>query len=357
MLRARHRGFGLLALTLSTLACGGQTHDEPMPGLEGGSRATGGAAGASETGGTTGTTRGGSASSGSPSGGSASGGVTACGGLAEASDTVDLARAVAGASARGCGECSGRTLGELVALVQDDYPELAQLATFYEPSAPGADGDLIYAFEKEDGFRLIFSKGDGDCESGCIDHEYWYVETASFCYPYTAGHYARTYQAGGNCFHIEGEPLWGFPAASHANSCDLDDVPGDVSGAHFVTARGDESKCNVESVPAMPVVFSLVLRVTQSASDPKHATVRVEGSGNASLDGADFEGELSGSELTVSVDQTPTDAQCIDTMHLTLRYDFELASGNLILEEAHTPNCEDEPDEYCKGYLRLDLGP
>lgn len=42
-----------------------------------------------------------------------------------------------------------------------------------EPNAVGGDGDDITAERDGRGWRLVFSRGSGDCWSGCIERTYW----------------------------------------------------------------------------------------------------------------------------------------------------------------------------------------
>ncbi|MDZ7374577.1 MAG: T9SS type A sorting domain-containing protein [candidate division KSB1 bacterium] len=58
------------------------------------------------------------------------------------------------------------------------------LATLYEavpgvlraaPNGIAGDGDRIFAFKKNGLWHFVFSRGWGDCPSGCIDRKYWYV--------------------------------------------------------------------------------------------------------------------------------------------------------------------------------------
>ncbi len=349
MLFADQRCYGAILLAgLATSGCGGKTHAD-VNGSQGGSTAEGGSIA--------------SAGNSAFGGGAAAGGASAAGGgsadcpAGGRKETLTPRDAVAGASTQGCGECAGRTLGDIVALIQDDYGELADITTFYEPSEPGVDSKVIYAFPTDTGFRLVFSKGDGDCEAGCINREYWYVQTASFCYPYAAGWYSRTFDATRNCFRVEGEPLWGFPVTAVSGVCDAEPTPQNVAGDHVVTARGDQQACSRMSAPTTRVVRSLTLHVEQDDSDLERATVSISGANHARLDGATFVGEIHGSELSVSVNRRESGGACVDSFSLELRYDFKLASGSLRLEEAHTPDCAAKPDEYCKGFLNADLGP
>jgi hypothetical protein len=122
----------------------------------------------------------------------------------DASSPVPGAR-VTQPSFAGQGACAGKTLGQLIAAVHQQMPGLADITAIDGMDAGlGGDGNRIYAFAHDDGFRLIFKRGSGDCPSGCIDNEYWYFATDAACAPVLAGHHARIFDSSGNCYKVEG---------------------------------------------------------------------------------------------------------------------------------------------------------
>jgi hypothetical protein len=60
---------------------------------------------------------------------------------------------------------------ELLAEAYASHPDM----TYAGPNIVGGDGDNIEWFEKDDILHFAFSKGWGDCPSGCTERYYWYV--------------------------------------------------------------------------------------------------------------------------------------------------------------------------------------
>jgi hypothetical protein len=121
----------------------------------------------------------------------------------------DLDDVVSDPNATGTTLCEDVTLGEVIAQVHAEHPNLADITMLYRPDLIGG-GLLIFAVRHEYGFRLAFDRGSGDCPAGCINHEVVYFQTNSACEPVLVGHYARRGGAGG-CLEIVGEKLWELP--------------------------------------------------------------------------------------------------------------------------------------------------
>ncbi len=129
---------------------------------------------------------------------------------AAAPATVDMTQTLSDPTLHGTGSCAGVTLGDVVTRARADNPALADITDFVGPYL-GDRERVIFAFAIPNGFRVVFKRGSGDCPAGCISNEYWYFETDAACLPQPAGHYSAQYKSPGNCFVIDGAPVWGFP--------------------------------------------------------------------------------------------------------------------------------------------------
>lgn len=344
------RGAFGVALLLA-VACGGHVEDDTDDTNDGGV-STGGRAvsqggapnvkgGAPSTGGTP-----------STNGGSTTGGV---------SSDVDPGSAVAGASATGTGQCEGHSLGEVLMNIHAKHPELSDINTFFDPNAGLiGDGSFVHAFPHDDGFRLVLTRGSGDCESGCIDKEYWYFETRTNCFPFQVGRYSRKYISGSNCMELTGTPMWGFPGApppgDDGSGCNT--TPKDVRGLHKLLSAGTRLACS-HAGSAAPVGLLVTLEIEQESTDLSQASVIIDGTDNDLLDGQRFAASMTGSLLRVEEtvvhpgdDESPS---CGASLHLTLSYDFARESGSLTSEEVRYLDCSTM--DYCKGALLLSLMP
>jgi hypothetical protein len=341
-------GFGAWsALTLAAcVACGGSATE----GSNAGGMSSGGAVGSAASGGRV--TLGGASNGGTKP---TSGGATSTSGGTIGSAEVDPAAAVAGASVMGNGPCKGHELGELVMNVHAKYPELADIQEFYDPkSALVGDGSFIYAFPNAAGFRLVFTRGSGDCESGCIDKSYFYFESDGACSPVMVGQYSRTYSSASNCFQIQGKPLWGFPGEPPP-SCG-GSTSSDVSGSYALEGTGSDTPCSTDPGPVIDVARSVTLEVTHDV-DVGTATVVISGTGNDLVDGNSYSGKVSGSTLYVDVNtmNPPNGSDCGSTSYFRLSYDFSAMMGSIWHEEARYPDCASMI--YCKGTFQLSLTP
>ena len=90
------------------------------------------------------------------------------------------------------------------------WPLLAGLGMLYDPNVFDSS-DTLYAFTSSAGYELVFATGVGDCEAGCIDHDYYYFETDESCQPVAAGEYRLIYSTSYNCYYVVGAPRWGIP--------------------------------------------------------------------------------------------------------------------------------------------------
>ena len=195
----------------------------------GSSSATGGTG--SATGGTSSTT-GGTAGASAGTGGRATtggSGGTDSGAGGEGATGPTEPKQVTDPTTVGPGACDGTTVTDVINAIHERWPELASIQGLRDPNLFGASA-YIDAFTTDDGFRLVFFAGSGDCPAGCIDREYWYFETDAACAPQQMGHYSATYSSG-NCYAVEGEPLWGEPDPLPATSICPDEPPPGLNDA------------------------------------------------------------------------------------------------------------------------------
>jgi hypothetical protein len=347
------RGFAIgLMVSLSlglagAVACGGSAENNSSAT---GGRNTGGASagGARDSGGSGGRTSGGVAST--------TGGTSVSTGGTTHTDEVDLDEAVTDPSTTSGGDCENVTLGAVMAELRASYPELEDIENFWDPEGElSPDGSSIYAFTTSTGFRIIAVRGWGDCESGCINKEYWYFETGEMCALKQVGHHSRVYSSAGNCFDFTGSPLWGFPGAPPPGACGDDPTPQDVSGVHELTATGIDTACSREMPTQEKVKLTLRLEVAQDPAMPGLASVTIGGTSLEILNGSTLTGAVTGSMLTVNA-QVMVPAQgndCGATQNVSLTYDFARKYGSLNDEYARYADCATM--DYCKGMLQLTL--
>jgi len=258
----------------------------------------------------------------------------------------------------GLGACAGKTLGQVIAAVHQQMPTLADI-TVIEGMDPnlGGDGNRIYAFAHDDGFRLIFKRGSGDCPSGCIDNEYWYFATDERCVPAPAGHYASAYTNPGNCFKVEGAPLWGRPRPiDPAVVCGADNSPQNITGTYKLTGTGTRTACTEKAAgqPQERVSLALTVVVFQMPGDLSQGTVTVVGTGNARLDGVPMPGKFTRRRVSASRDGNGA-SMCLDQTQAGVELDLENGTtGTLKFFEARALSCP-PGDPICKGQLDLQL--
>jgi hypothetical protein len=258
----------------------------------------------------------------------------------------------------GLGACAGKTLGQVIAAVHQQMPALADI-TVIEGMDPnlGGDGNRIYAFAHDDGFRLVFKRGSGDCPSGCIDNEYWYFATDERCVPAPVGHYLATYMSGGNCLKVEGTPLWGRPrAVDPAVVCGADNSPQNITGTYKLTGTGTRTACT-EKAAAQPqerVSLALTVVVFQMPGNLSQGTVTVVGTGNSRLDGVPLPGQFTRRRVSASREGNGA-SMCLDQTQASVELDLESGTtGTLKFFEARALACPG--DAICKGQLDLRLG-
>lgn len=75
----------------------------------------------------------------------------------------------------------------------------------------GKSHDIHILPQEDDGWRLVFWRGWGDCPAGCINSHYWYFSVARDGVIELIGEYERVYEPRLNRHRETGEPLWGIP--------------------------------------------------------------------------------------------------------------------------------------------------
>lgn len=268
------------------------------------------------------------------------GGSTPTGGAGD-----DIARpedAVGGGSLVGTGACAWTTLGELVSAVQRAFPELADIDRFYDPSVTTEDG-FIYAFLTSSGFRVVFVR----------PRAYYYFETDAECQPRAVGEYRAEYDASQGCDVPVGAPLWGLPYAPFWFLCPPPLPPGrDVHGVYMAASSGTAMACGGGSMP-QSVTARLSIEVRQAEPDFDAATVVIEGTGDARVDGRELPAYVTLSSVTALVaEPVERGSNCTENLYLHVHFDAELGEGSIGVSSLRF-DCAPNPDEFCNDTLEL----
>jgi hypothetical protein len=101
------------------------------------------------------------------------------------------------------------TTEDAIHAVQSQYPAVADISDM--PDTTIGKSEDIYVQPQENGWRLIFWMGWGDCPAGCINSHYWYFTVGTDGAIELAAEYERVYEPGLSTFRETGEPLWGIP--------------------------------------------------------------------------------------------------------------------------------------------------
>lgn len=258
----------------------------------------------------------------------------------------------------GSGACAGKTLGGVLDAIHAAHPELADIATIYDP-APGAigDGSFVYPFALPDGgFAIVFKRGGGDCPAGCTENEYWYFRTDAACVPSSVGHYHPTF--GPKCITIDGSPMWATPnALDPASICAADLTPQDVSGTYALCADGKRTACTDKAGAEsfVPIASALTMTIAQRAGDRSKGTVTLAGTGHPLIDGVPLDATFERRRFDAKLDFSNLPAECPRQYQIEVRYDFEgiAIPGHLHLFETMTLACPGSA--YCKGLVDADF--
>jgi hypothetical protein len=334
--------------------CGGTTDPEdPAAGGEAGAKSSGGKGGAKDPGGA-----GTQASGGRDAGGDGGAGgepVDAC-----ASHTDDApGEPLHSEMELGAGECRGIALAQVLSEIREARPDLADVSELYRPDPDrGGDGSFVYAFRKPDGgFAVVLKRGDGDCPSGCTINDYWYFETGDSCAVLEVGEAHRDFE---HCMEPDQLPRWGIPrAAMPSEICDADLSPQDLTDEYSLVTCGHVNACwdgkQPQRTEALP--SALWLTITQDAGDLSQGTVMLDGTGEPLLDGQAFDATFERRKLKVAYEYSNLPANCVEQWSLELEYDFEgLGRRQLVFNQTHTPDCNEQPNDYCKGQIFANFG-
>lgn len=260
----------------------------------------------------------------------------------------------------GGGACQSVTLGQIIDGIHAEHPELADISTLYAPNPQGGgDGSFIYAFQRPDGaFALVFKRGGGDCPAGCTENDYWYFETVAKCEVSAVGYTRRYFD--GKCLPADQLAMWGIPSAAPPESiCGASNETQDLSGDHLVFLCGQGSQCATSSQGSKPTALSSVvtLHIAQDPADLAHGTVTLSGTGEPLLDGRALTAEFKLRQFHVEEHSAAAPDNCIEQQDVTLDYDFVgIGQRHLSFFLVATPDCANDPNDYCKGSLEADLG-
>jgi hypothetical protein len=274
--------------------------------------------------------------------------------------------AVGDPAVRGAGACSNTTLADVIAAIHAQWPMLADITVgdIVPTGGPVTVGDTpkrIYAFATAEGLALAFRSGSGDCPSGCIDSEYWYFVTDAACAPALAGHFRRTFHSQGNCFAVEGTPMWGLPAGPPDPGvvCGADNRPQNITGSYVLHGKGSRIACTAarSAEPMVAVETSLTLVITQDPANLATGTVSVMGTGDPRLDGHALPALFKRRRVDADKEFSNLPAQCIDQQSVHVEFDVEAGKvGHLRFNDVRDLDCP-PAGNYCKGYLDLALSP
>jgi hypothetical protein len=260
---------------------------------------------------------------------------------------------------RGAGECRGIALAQVLSEIREARPDLADVSELYRPDPDrGGDGSFVYAFRRPDGgFAVVLKRGGGDCPSGCTVNDYWYFETGESCTVLEVGEAHRDFE---HCMEPDQLPRWGIPrAALPSEICDADLSAQDLNGSYAVVTCGHVNACwdGKEPQHSAPLPATLRLSIAQDAADLSHGTVVVDGTGEPVLDGRVFDATFERRKLKVAYEYSNLPANCVEQWSLEFEYDFEgLGRRQLLFNQTHTPDCDEQPSDYCKGQIAADFG-
>lgn len=262
-------------------------------------------------------------------------------------------------NAAGQGACSGKTLGDVITAIHAANPELADVNLIIDPAMPPPPIVItaqITAFETADGFAIVMQRGEGDCESGCIEIQYWYFRTDANCDPQEVGHYdPHSYAATCN---LEGYPMWDtpLPPLEYPPACGPSLRVRPLESMDTVTGCGQRSACAVSGAE-MPedVTLELQVDIRRDQADPSGGTVTLRGTGHDLLDGRPLAATFAGGQVRANVDNASLPSTCLMQFSVELFLDFDGNSeGYLRYEEAlAATDCLNGGGDYCKGHINL----
>lgn len=258
------------------------------------------------------------------------------------------------ASDAGGGVCAATTLATAMAAVHGAFPELQDITTLYDPRGGIGDGSYVYAFLRDDGgLNLVFKRGSGDCQSGCTDNTYWYFASGADC---TMSYVGQSHP-GEACIPADQQPRWGTPeSVSPARLCGADNAPRLLPESTVLQACGSRVACDPKA--GGTPLSGVRLGITQTPDNLAVGTVVIDGTGDPDLDGTSWPATIDRARVTVSVHTGSLPARCPESVDLELDYDFEgFGARHLSFMAQRTPDCDGNPNDYCKGGVETALAP
>jgi hypothetical protein len=260
-------------------------------------------------------------------------------------------------NAPGSGPCAGVTLAELLDTIRAGDPTLAGVVTVYNPTTTTGDGSFIYPYARTDGgFDIVFKRGSGDCESGCLDNAYTYFSTDAACRPVDVGHYHASWGTAGasNCLVVDGAAMWNHPPSPDpATVCGQDNAAKDVRGTYLLRATGTREACSTTAAKAASVDTMVMMLVEQDAKDLSTGFVTYTGTGHALVDGVRLPAKFQRRRFDAGLQSSNLPSSCPRETSVTSRYDFEAYQPGGI----EVTQLGDDACSTCKGSMSLTLTP
>lgn len=260
----------------------------------------------------------------------------------------------------GGGVCGGTTLARAIEDARVLRPDLSDVTTLFVPDpSRGGDGSFIYAFLRSDGgFALVFKRGGGDCPSGCTENDYYYFRTSANCAVEELGETHRGSDQ--SCIPGDQPARWGIPPAPPPSAiCGADLTPQDISDRYTVVTCGRAMACatskEMSDERALPEALPLIIE--QDPSDLSRGTVTLDGTGEPLIDGKALTATFSRRSFKVYIDESNLPATCIERWSLDWELDLEgFGAQRLELQRVSTPDCDNQPGDYCKGFVSAQFG-
>ena len=101
------------------------------------------------------------------------------------------------------------TADDAIRAVQSHSPAVADISDM--PDTTIGKSEDIHVQPQENGWRLVFWRGWGDCPAGCINSHYWYFSASTDGAVELVGEYERIYEPRLSTYRETGEPMWGIP--------------------------------------------------------------------------------------------------------------------------------------------------
>lgn len=252
----------------------------------------------------------------------------------------------------GAGPCATVSLGDIIDAARALDPSTPDVSAPVDPSTDPTVGEAPQVFAwtaAHGGFALAFVRGSGDCQAGCIDHEYWYFETnptSPSCTLISAGKHTRTFNSAGNCYDTAGSARWGQPTPLAASSrC----KPDGRNGTTTVCGSGPFTPCGGNTGVYDGIV---TITVAENVTDPTQGSVTLNGTRYPGVDGVPFAVKIEGSMISGS--ESGTDAgPCGDKRELQFKYDRDSPQGVAGYIHVAETKCADAGAGSCQGEIAI----